>query len=177
MTTIEMKDKRLEQAWAAWTGVYEGEWGLKASEEDGAFAIMQALWPDRYADAKFATAMRDDQAVADAVDQIYHLNSGRDMWDGSDEDAERYIGEIVNILASKVEYHVGDRVKLIEYVDRFPFFQVAPDAEGTITECERNYLSVKMDDPIDGCEEWDNEIIFNLPEEAFEVVLCVEVIA
>lgn len=71
----------------------------------------------------------------------------------------------------------GDRVELANYVDRFPFFQVAPGATGTVTEASENLVTIKMDEFIDGCEEWDNEVIFNLPDDHEELSESVRVIA
>jgi hypothetical protein len=69
----------------------------------------------------------------------------------------------------------GDRVELVEYVDRFPFFQVAPGATGVVTEAREDLVLVKMDEFIKGCEEWDNELVFNLPDDAEEFEAAVRV--
>lgn len=71
----------------------------------------------------------------------------------------------------------GARVELIEYADRFPFFLVHPGAKGTVTEVSEHLVTIKMDDHIDGCEEWDNEVIYNLPEHEDELCSAVKVLS
>jgi len=71
----------------------------------------------------------------------------------------------------------GDRITLAEYVDRFPFFLVEPGATGTVTEASDKLITVKMDAHIDGCEEWDNEIIFNLPDDGEEAAVALQVVS
>ena len=56
-------------------------------------------------------------------------------------------------------FKVGDRVKLLRDVDRFPDFIAHKGATGTVCCVEINGdLAVTMDDHIDGAEEWDNDI-------------------
>lgn len=54
----------------------------------------------------------------------------------------------------------GTRVRLRRDVDRYPFFIAPEGATGTVVECSCDALLVKMDEHIDGCEEWDNEIMW-----------------
>lgn len=60
------------------------------------------------------------------------------------------------------EFAVGDRVKLIRPVDRFPFFGVDEGATGTVSIVEPNCFAVRMDETIDGAEEWDNAIVWDM---------------
>jgi hypothetical protein len=91
----------------------------------------------------------------------------------SDEDAERLM-----IAEEKAEQFIdlyevglelmetggrpteGTRVRLRRDVDRFPFFVAHEGATGTVEECARDLLSVKMDDDLPGSEEWDNCILW-----------------
>lgn len=75
-----------------------------------------------------------------------------------------------------MSFREGDRVELTEYVDRFPFFCAAPGTQGTVTESSDSLLIVRMDEHIDGCEEWDNELIFNLPDDEEELSASVKII-
>jgi len=52
----------------------------------------------------------------------------------------------------------GDRVTLVRDVERFPHFVAHKGMQGTVdlVDNDTGFLSVEMDDHIDGCEEWDN---------------------
>lgn len=58
----------------------------------------------------------------------------------------------------------GQRVQVARDLDFLPFFKLKAGQTGTVhfVNDERGNCSVKMDDPIDGCEQWDNEVYFNL---------------
>ena len=51
----------------------------------------------------------------------------------------------------------GLRVRLARDVDRYPHFIARAGATGTVTEIG-DVVRVHMDEPIEGCEEWDNDI-------------------
>lgn len=53
---------------------------------------------------------------------------------------------------------VGTRVRLTEDAERFPFFIAPKGGLGTVTMDDQWIYAVKMDEPLDGCEEWDNEV-------------------
>jgi hypothetical protein len=55
---------------------------------------------------------------------------------------------------------VGARVQTITSVDRRPLFEVPPGKFGTVVRAERDYIAVQVDEPIAGCEEWDNQVRF-----------------
>ena len=51
----------------------------------------------------------------------------------------------------------GDRVVLARDVDRFPDFLATQGMTGTVDTVEIDgSIAVKMDSPLEGCEEWDN---------------------
>lgn len=54
-------------------------------------------------------------------------------------------------------FKVGDRVRLLQAVDRFPDFIAPAGLLGTVDAVEIDgSLAVKMDATIAGCEEWNN---------------------
>lgn len=57
---------------------------------------------------------------------------------------------------------VGDRVKTLRVVDRWPHAAILAGAEGAVSVCEdtpSGYLvCVKLDEHVPGLEEWDNEV-------------------
>lgn len=59
---------------------------------------------------------------------------------------------------------VGDRICLVDYVERYPNFIADPGMTGTITTIDGFEIWAKMDKHIDGCEEWDNEILWIIGE-------------
>jgi hypothetical protein len=70
------------------------------------------------------------------------------------------------------DLNVGDRITLIDEVDRFPHFIASKGAKGTVEFTEADTICISMDDHIDGCEEWDNEIVWIVGESLdCEVVL------
>jgi hypothetical protein len=65
-------------------------------------------------------------------------------------------------------WKVGDRVKLKVEIDRYPNFVAPKGAAGTVAEITSTHIHIKMDEPIRGCEEWDNCIMWG--EGEFDVV-------
>ncbi len=55
---------------------------------------------------------------------------------------------------------VGKRVRLKNRVDRFPEFSVPEGVTGTINEVTDTLVSVKLDTPISGAEDFDNCLHF-----------------
>lgn len=55
----------------------------------------------------------------------------------------------------------GTRVRTTQIIDRFPHFIVRPGMEGIVTICNEQTIAVKMDEPIKGAEEWNNEVIWS----------------
>lgn len=55
---------------------------------------------------------------------------------------------------------VGKRVRLRNRVDRFPEFSVPAGVTGTIKEVTEGLVSVKLDIPVSGAEDFDNCLHF-----------------
>jgi hypothetical protein len=53
---------------------------------------------------------------------------------------------------------VGSRGRLRRNVDRFPHFVAQAGAAGTVTEATDALVALRMDEPLPGAEEWDNEV-------------------
>ena len=55
---------------------------------------------------------------------------------------------------------IGDRVELIVDVDRFPHFVAPAGSTGTVVDVgdSQIVLAVRLDEPVDGAEDWDNEV-------------------
>jgi hypothetical protein len=51
-------------------------------------------------------------------------------------------------------------VKLIRPVDRYPDFIAPLGATGTVVENTGDFISVKLDAPLAGAEEWDNCVMW-----------------
>lgn len=60
---------------------------------------------------------------------------------------------------------VGAKVLFIDAVDRYPHFTVPAGATGTVTNSDDDYYAVKVDQPIAGAEEWDNEVIWSIGDD------------
>lgn len=52
----------------------------------------------------------------------------------------------------------GTRVRLKRDVDRYPHFVAPEGAEGTVTKNWDDLIAVKLDEDLDGADEWDNEV-------------------
>jgi len=52
----------------------------------------------------------------------------------------------------------GSRGRLRRSVDRFPHFVAQAGATGTVTEATDALIALRMDEPLSGAEEWDNEV-------------------
>jgi hypothetical protein len=68
----------------------------------------------------------------------------------------------------RARFQEGDRVRLRRVVERYPFAAV-----GTVTRSEPDLLSVRLDAPVAGLEEWANEIWWeeaDSPSEDLEVI-------
>ena len=53
---------------------------------------------------------------------------------------------------------VGTRVRTRCVVDRYPSFLCRQGELGTVSVVEQKFVAVKMDNVLDGAEEWDNSI-------------------
>lgn len=53
---------------------------------------------------------------------------------------------------------VGSRGRLRRSVDRFPHFVVQVGATGAVTEATDSLIALRLDVPLSGAEEWDNEV-------------------
>ncbi len=60
----------------------------------------------------------------------------------------------------------GQRVVVTRDLDFSPFFELKGGTTGVVVfvNPERGTCSVRMDDPIEGCEHWSNEVFFNTEE-------------
>lgn len=61
-------------------------------------------------------------------------------------------------VASEQLPAVGSRGRLLRSVDRFPHFVAGAGATGTVTEATESLIALRMDEPLPGAEEWDNEV-------------------
>ena len=78
-----------------------------------------------------------------------------------------------------VTYKVGDRVRLRHDVDRYPHFVADAGSTGVVVEVveaslpvQGHFLAVRMDEPLPGAREWDNEIHWDEddPDDDIEVI-------
>lgn len=58
----------------------------------------------------------------------------------------------------------GQRVLVTRDLDFYPFFELKKGSTGTVNYVnpERGTCVVMMDEAIEGCEEWNNEVYFNM---------------
>jgi hypothetical protein len=77
------------------------------------------------------------------------LNQFCEMWDA-------VVG--FDSLLYKQVPKVGDRIRLIADAERGQNFTVPKGEWGTVTVSESALISAKMDNHIEGCAEWDNEL-------------------
>ena len=55
------------------------------------------------------------------------------------------------------------RVRLTVDVERFPYFIAKKGMTGTVTQHDigkHGSIYVKLDEPLEGCEEWNNELVW-----------------
>lgn len=55
---------------------------------------------------------------------------------------------------------VGARVRLKCNVERFPHFIAKAGSEGIVTSADPEDYSVRLDEPLSGAKEWDNQVIW-----------------
>lgn len=65
-----------------------------------------------------------------------------------------------NKIVQVILPEVGQRVRLKHRVDRFPEFSVPAGSTGTINEVTEGLVSVKLDHPVRGAEDFDNCLHF-----------------
>jgi len=58
---------------------------------------------------------------------------------------------------------VGQRVRLRRNVERYPHFIAGAGLTGTVSYVDAAMVGVTMDEHIDGCETWDNEVMWYAP--------------
>ena len=67
----------------------------------------------------------------------------------------------------------GDRVKVVESIDRYPHNVWLRENTGTVVHASKNHVQIKPDIPVEGFEEWDGCIEFypdQIPEHNFELL-------
>jgi hypothetical protein len=76
---------------------------------------------------------------------------------------------------------LGDKVRLHSDADRFSNFIIPAGATGVVTEVNADIIVIKMDEPFEGGEDWDNSLqiteVNNDQNLAQEFALEAEVIA
>lgn len=65
------------------------------------------------------------------------------------------------VFKASLRLEVGQQVRLRRNVERAQNFTARGQSLGTVVEINEGTLSVKMDDLIEGCEEWDNCVIWD----------------
>jgi hypothetical protein len=76
------------------------------------------------------------------------------------------IAERGSVQARPAASPVGERVRTLWPIDRYPHFVVAPGSAGVVTTCERGLCTVRLDDPVPGMEPWENELHFTTDDAA-----------
>lgn len=72
----------------------------------------------------------------------------------------------------------GTRVRLLSDVDRYPHFVAPAGSTGEVVEYSNDSIRVRLDDDLEGAEEWGNEIQWYqgmFEEEDFEAAFRNEV--
>jgi hypothetical protein len=64
-------------------------------------------------------------------------------------------------IAPVPEYRVGQRLKLVRDVERFPHFIARAGMTGTVTSADSGTVCLRMDDDLPGAEEWSNEVVWS----------------
>lgn len=55
---------------------------------------------------------------------------------------------------------VGTRVRLTRPVERYPLFTAPKGAIGTVTVSGPDVVAMKLDELLEGAEDWNNEVIW-----------------
>jgi hypothetical protein len=65
----------------------------------------------------------------------------------------------------------GDKVRLTVDVERFPHFIARKGLTGVVLDVNQNEwpdtIAVKLDEPLQGCEEWDNTLLWHEEEREY----------
>lgn len=113
----------------------------------------------RIAPAKRKAGIELDVKMARTFPRGYVEKVHRER-DALEEDI-RGLKQSLNLLGQGGEYYRGQRVRLKRDVDRYPSFIARKGLVGTIVSTpgpDHMNLAVKMDEHLNGAEEWDNEI-------------------
>lgn len=102
----------------------------------------------------------------DEVERIAELDPGASITYGGGAAATFVLTRAV--LAGGKRVKVGDRVELARDVDRFDAFIAKEGLRGTISEISENCVSVLLDEPLAGAEEWDNNVIWGSSDQLDE---------
>lgn len=66
---------------------------------------------------------------------------------------------------------VGQRVRFMTLVERYPFCLIEPGETGTVAHVSEDLITVKMDRQHEGLAEWNNEVHFDEPNEFFAATM------
>lgn len=79
----------------------------------------------------------------------------------------------------KSPFKVGQQVKLSQEVERYPHFLIPVGATGKVKTLRHDLVEVKMDEPVDGMQEWDGCLQWypeNVPEHQEEYLKDLEAV-
>ena len=102
----------------------------------------------------------------DEVERIAELDPGASITYGGGATATFVLTRAV--LAGGKRVKVGDRVELARDVDRYDAFIAREGLRGTISEISENCVSVLLDEPLAGAEEWGNNVIWGSSDQLEE---------
>lgn len=58
----------------------------------------------------------------------------------------------------------GERFVLVANVDRYPHFIAVRGLSGKVVDVSEDVVCLRLDDPLQGSEEWDNEVVWRADE-------------
>lgn len=73
-------------------------------------------------------------------------------------------------------YTIGTRVRLRHDVDRYPHFIALKGMLGTVAIVQSGLIGVRLDEHLDGAEDWDNEVHW-FDDGLWSITLDLEVVA
>jgi len=116
--------------------------------------------------ARHALAAMEDGLTPWPAEKIRTLYEGDGYGDFADDPDAFYVemdsSTLRPVLGRPEE---GTRVLLVEDVERYPHFIAPAGATGAVVESTDEVLCVRLDEPLAGAEEWDNEVMWTSEDE------------
>lgn len=135
-------------------------------------AVADAVSTNEAALRSLHSFMRDDEELPWHEDLGEILEALQGWRDASQAAVDSVTGRksLEHPAPPKSPFRVGDRVRLLRPVERYPHFIAPEGATGVVAHVETYAIHVRLDEPLAGAETWDNEVHWYKADDSIDAI-------